>query len=224
MSHESEEEFDLARLPEGESILWEGKPAHRSLSRHAFHVPMWGGYFGLILVVRIAIAISGGESLGSALVSSAGLFALTIVCLALFELLAWLNARATAYTITNRRVVLRIGVAIVIALNLPHRRIQSAVLRTYPDGSGDIALGVEGSAQLGYALLWPHARPWRFGERTQPMLRSVPDAAAVAEILTGQLASTVRTPLEAAAVRPRDGLHTSASGADRRAAAVAAAG
>jgi len=35
---------------------------------------------------------------------------------------------------------------------------------------------------LGYMLLWPHARPWRFA-RPQPMLRSVPDAQAVAAML-----------------------------------------
>ena len=35
---------------------------------------------------------------------------------------------------------------------------------------------------LGYALLWPHARPWRLSQ-PEPMLRAVPEAQDVAAIL-----------------------------------------
>ncbi len=179
-------------LPEGEIILWQGSPNHRSLARHAFHVPALALYFSALLVARIALATLDGAGLLEAIASSAGLLVIAVGCLALVELIAWLNARATVYTLTNRRVVMRIGVAIVVALNLPYREIASASLRSYSDGTGDIPIGLEDSAQLGFALLWPNARPWHFGDRAQPMLRSVPDAEAVAAILSTALASTLR--------------------------------
>ena len=41
---------------------------------------------------------------------------------------------------------------------------------------------------LGYLLLWPHARPWRFS-RPQPMLRALPGVAQVAETLAAAVAA-----------------------------------
>ena len=92
------------------------------------------------------------------------------------------------YTITNRRVVMRIGVVLEITFNFPFRVIESAGLRAYPDGTGDIPLTLTGDDKVAYLHLWPHARPWR-AARPEPMLRSVPDAARVADILSRALAA-----------------------------------
>jgi hypothetical protein len=48
--------------------------------------------------------------------------------------------------------------------------------------TGDIAVTLKGEHRLGYAMLWPHARPWRLS-RPQPMLRALPDAARLAQEL-----------------------------------------
>ena len=47
-----------------------------------------------------------------------------------------------------------------------------------------------GERGFGYALLWPHARPWRY-RSPEPMLRAVPDAQAVAARLTRACAALV---------------------------------
>ena len=39
-----------------------------------------------------------------------------------------------------------------------------------------------GERLLGHVLLWPHVRPWRYA-MPQPMLRAVPDAAALAQMI-----------------------------------------
>ena len=96
--------------------------------------------------------------------------------------MAWLNARLTVYTITNRRVAMRIGVALTVTLNLPYRWIGSADLLTHADGSGDIALTLTGKSKLSYLVLWPHVRPWRISQ-PQPALRAVTGIADVAAIL-----------------------------------------
>ncbi len=70
---------------------------------------------------------------------------------------------------------MRIGIVLTLTLNLPFRVIESAGLRTYADGTGDIPLSLAGKEKIAIIHLWPHARPWRFA-RPEPMLRAIPDA------------------------------------------------
>ena len=93
---------------------------------------------------------------------------------------------------------MRFGVAFPTAFNLPFRRIRAAGLRRYADGSGDIPLALADGDRIAYPLLWPLARPWRFVQ-TEPMLRGLPDAAHVAEILA---ARACRRHADARASRP----------------------
>jgi hypothetical protein len=50
--------------------------------------------------------------------------------------------------------------------------------------------------------LWPHARPWRVS-RPEPMLRCVPDAAAVARLLTQAWSEATGLAAEPRAAAPR---------------------
>ena len=52
------------------------------------------------------------------------------VALGLVALMAWLSARTTVYTLTDRRVVMRIGIVLTLTFNLPYKRIAAAGLRT----------------------------------------------------------------------------------------------
>lgn len=177
-------------LPEGEEILWQGSPCLRSLARRAFHTDWVLAYFGVILAWSLLSSLAGGRTPAVA-VSEAGWVLVPFVsAIALLLLLAWLNTRATVYTITDRRVVVRFGVAIQMAVNLPFRTVQSADLRCFPDGSGDVSLRVVGVQQVGALMLWPHARPWRFGKDAEPTLRCIPEAEHVAELLARALATS----------------------------------
>ena len=44
---------------------------------------------------------------------------------------------------------------------------------------GDLALVLRGDTRIAYLHLWPHVRPWRL-QRTQPMLRCLPDVDGIA--------------------------------------------
>ena len=102
--------------------------------------------------------------------------------MALLHLLAWGSARTTIYTLTDRRIVMRIGIAVPKCINLPLGTIASVDLAARADGTGDLPLTLLGAPALGYVALWPHARPVRI-VRPQPMLRCVPDAARVAALI-----------------------------------------
>jgi hypothetical protein len=164
------------RLPPGERILWQGSPDRRALARTAFHTRLIAGYFGLLAAVALLAAGEGGYTgvTMTLVLGAAGV--------ALLHLLAWGSARTTVYTLTNRRIVLRIGMAVPKCINLPLTQIAAIDLAARADGTGDMPLQLLGAPRLGYLALWPHARAWRVS-RPQPTLRSVPQAADVAALI-----------------------------------------
>ena len=164
-------------LPAGERILWQGSPEWRALARTAFHTRLIAGYFAALSAIALGLGVSSGSYAGVGMTVTLG-----FVGVALLHLLAWGSARTTIYTLTNRRIVLRIGMAVPKCINLPLGMIASVDLAARADGSGDLPLAVKGAPALGYLALWPHARPWRI-VAPQPMLRAVPDAASIGELI-----------------------------------------
>ncbi len=189
------------QLPEGEELLWQGSPCWRGLARRALHTRKIMAYFGLLLAWSLISSLAGGDSIATAAGQASWIVLPFAAAMGLLFLFAWLNSRATVYTITSRRIVIRFGVALQMALNLPFRTVQSVDLKSFPDGTGDLSLRVSGAEQCGYMMLWPHARAWRFGSESQPTLRSIPDAEAVAEILMAALATSEQR-VVAASARP----------------------
>lgn len=174
-------------LPEGERILWQGEPRWQNIAMRAFHVRKIAFYFLIVMAIQAGMAVQAGTAMEQIVGNAAGTLALAIVAIGIFCSMAMLMSKATVYTITNQRVVMRIGVALSVSINLPFARIESASLRTYADNSGDIPITLEKDYRVSYILLFPHARPWRFS-RPQPMLRGIENAAAVANILADALA------------------------------------
>ena len=192
-------------LPAGEQILWQGAPDRRVCARSALMTRWIGGYFAVLA----AVSLASGSVTGAAATALSGALGL-----GLLHLFAWAVASTSVYTLTNRRVVLRIGVALNSCINLPLKQIAAADLRDRGAGFGDIALVLKGPHRLGYAMLWPHARPFRFGAPV-PMLRALPDAqeaarrlamacAAVTEIARTAAEAGLPAPAPAAAVPLRE--------------------
>ncbi len=172
-------------LPDGERMLWQGAPDARLLLRQALHLDLVAVYFGLLLLWRAGTAWADGLSLGQTLGALAGMLPLMLLAGALLAGMAWLIARTTVYTITNRRVVMRVGIVLSITFNLPFAQLAAASWRPRGRG-GDIVLSLGGADRIAYLHLWPHARPWHL-KRTQPMLRALADAPAVAALLAQAL-------------------------------------
>lgn len=178
--------------PEGEEILWQGRPATWSLAREALNLNWIASYFGLLAVWRF-LSVVDLMPLGQALAATLPVLAMGAVGCALLVLIAWVQARATVYTVTSARVVMRIGAALTLTLNLPYRQVANAGLDLRRGGTGTIALETLGDTRLSYLVLWPHARPWMFGN-TQPALRCIPDAARVARILAEAAETRLNVP------------------------------
>ncbi len=175
------------RLPEGEKVLWQSGPSWRALARNAFHIRLVAVYFALLVGWRVLGSMMSGHDLRYALVSAASCVLLGALGIALFCLFAWLIARSTTYTITQKRVVLTYGMALPKSLNLPFCAIEAADLRRNADGTGDIALQLPAAKRLSYVLLWPHVRSGAQG-RPQPVLRCLTGAVEASEILANAVA------------------------------------
>ena len=192
-----------APLPAGERILWQGEPCWRGLALRTFHVRKIAIYCAVLLAWRVVSDLYDGLGPAGAAASTVWILPLTVLAIGLPALLAWLYARTTIFTITTHRVVMRFGVALSMSINIPFRVIAAAGLRTYRDHTGDIPLALTGDDRFAWLHLWPYVRPWRL-TKAEPMLRAVPDAGDVAEILAQALAAgaaVAPAPMPAATTR-----------------------
>lgn len=174
-------------LPKGERLLWQGRPSWRALARQTFRTRWVMAYFAVLVAVRAVDAIAGGKCAGGVV---SALF-LAGMCLGLLNAFAYFQARATVYSITTKRVVLRSGVALPITWNLPFRELASADLVTRRVDDGDIVMTLRPPNRIGWLFLWPHVAPWR-PVRARPALRALPEPAAVAAKLADAVAAWSR--------------------------------
>jgi len=174
-------------LPEGEEIVWQGVPRWTALANRVFQVRTLALYFTLLVTIHVIYKLMDGASMQHIIVGMTWQLSLASVSLGLLAGAAWLYARSTVYTLTNRRLVLRSGVATPMMVNLPLEKVESAGLRLCSDGTGDVLFTPTSDAKLYYMLLWPHVRLLGF-RRIQPLFRGITDPQHVARLL----AKTVR--------------------------------
>jgi hypothetical protein len=181
--HEFEPQHGLPEpLPSDEKLLWQGSPDWRMLARKAFHARGLAVYFTLLVSWQVIVVARGGTAWLDVVKAVAWTTSLSVIAMALVLLLAWLSARTTVYTLTDRRIVMRVGIVLTMTFNLPLKRIAAAGLRLDAGtarATGDIPLELLGNVRIPFLQLWPHARPWKV-RQPHPMLRSVPNAAEVA--------------------------------------------
>lgn len=178
--------------PAGEVILWQGKPDTWMLARESMSLYWVLGYFAFLAVWRVGVS-SAEMPLVQALPFALPFLILGALTGALILLIAWVQAKATVYTITSQRVAMRVGAALTVTLNLPFSRIEAADLNLRKGGTGTIAFRTAGETRLSYLVLWPHVRPWR-ARHTQPALRCIPDAERVARLIADTVDTRVDRP------------------------------
>ena len=169
-------------LPDGERMLWQGRPTVDGLAAGTFHIRKVAIYFALLLAYTVASRVGDGQTIGAAVGNSISLVILAVVAVGVLAGYARLVAKSTLFTITSKRIVIRTGVALPVTINLPFSRIESADLRTRRNGNGDIAVCAERASRPSYMLLWPFIRPFRV-IRVQPVLRGIDEATSAARVL-----------------------------------------
>ena len=198
--YEFEPQFGLPeRLPSDEFIVWQGSPNVAALAYSAFHFKKLALYFAALILVCAWPALEGGAGYMAVLLAIKWIAPLAVIGMATLWTLAYFTARTTVYTVTNKRVVMRLGIVLTVSFNLPFKQIASADVRMVQNGFGDITLALKGADRIGWVHLWPSVRPWRIS-KPEPTLRAVADVQMVAEKLrdawtqsTGLAANAVET-------------------------------
>ena len=185
MSTQHEHEFEAApglpeALPAGEKILWQGAPDWRQLAVHAFHVRKLAIYFALIIALQAWVMQGQSRQVMLASIGTSAMLALTAV--GMLTAIAWFASHTCLYTLTSKRIVMRVGIVLTMTFNLPLVRIAGAALKSRGRGCGDVALQIREPDRIAYLHLWPHARAWRL-KNPEPSLRCVKNADAVGALI-----------------------------------------
>jgi hypothetical protein len=178
-----------ARLPEGEHILWQGAPSSAKVSRQVMKTRWIAGYFAVLIVWNISAGLYDARLPSEILFSSGALTIMSAIVVGFLEAFAWGVQKTALYTITNKRIVMRIGVALSATFNLPFTRIISADMREGTDGTGDIALTLKPGDRLSWLVFWPHVRGFNKGA-LMPQLICLKDVAIAGNVLSAALAES----------------------------------
>lgn len=196
MSHDDFQIEPVKGLPEappkGEVILWQGKPDWWALSKESLNVLWVAGYFVFLAAWRF-VSVVDLMPLAQAVWASVPFLILGGIVCALLVVISWTQAHYTVYTVTNRRVAMRIGAALTVTLNLPYTQIGAANLDLRKSGTGTIAFDLLGDTRISYLVCWPHVRPWRISP-TQPALRCIPDAERIAAMIAEAAQARIAMP------------------------------
>lgn len=191
-------------LPEGETLLWQGRPDWKRLAINAFHVRKVALYFLLIAIGQAAYRLAEGESLLESMKALPMLTLLGAAACGILLVMAYVSARTTHYNLTSKRVLMKVGMALPVIINIPYRQIDGVSFAATGGTCGNLVFKTGGDTRLAYLLLWPHARPWHL-TRPQPALRDIPDVEAVASKLALALGGHMPA-VDAARIAPGAGL------------------
>ncbi len=181
------------RPPEGEQILWQGRPDWWALTQEALSFWWVAGYFAVLTLWRF-ITVVDLMPLGQAVGASVPFVILGAAVCGILALFAYTQARLSLYTVTSSRVAMRIGAALTVTLNIPYRQVANASLDLRKSGTGTIALETMGETRLSYLVCWPHVRPW-YMRKTHPALRCIPDAQKVASLISEAAEARISEPV-----------------------------
>lgn len=180
-------------LPADEHIIWQGSPDPLRLAKDALKLNWIIGYFLVLAAWRVFVS-STTVSLTAAMGHGIPFLIAGALVVLLLLGVATVQARSTVYTLTNKRVCMRIGAALTMTLNLPYVCIANAQAAVRKSGLGTITFELTGETRLSYLMTWPHVRPWHI-RQTQPAFRAIPDAARVAALFAEAAETRISHPI-----------------------------
>ena len=169
-------------LPDGEQLLWQGRPDWKRLAINAFHVRKVAAYFAVLILAQGAWKLAHGATMSDTVQAVPKLAGLGFLACSILVAIAYASARTTQYTLTSKRVLMKVGIALPVIINLPLRQIDGVSFAATGRGCGTVCFKTGGSVRLAYLLLWPHAMPWQF-MKPKPAFRDIPQVEEVASRL-----------------------------------------
>jgi len=171
----------LDAIPDGESILWKGKPSLWGFSWNLFGLKWITFYLSILSVVSIA-RFFASDFHTAFYIDFLPFFLSGIFASIILIGLAAIQAYSTVYIITENRVIIKTGAALSFLISMPFKKIKEVNLQKRGASIGTISFELFSKKRVPYISCWPSVRPWKF-KKTQPAFSCVRSVEEVATIL-----------------------------------------
>ena len=158
-------------IPDGEKIYWSGMPNWRSFGYHAFGIKYL--IFYLIFCAFYSVTqINGGFNFSTFFGKYLPFIISGLFAGMMLFFLAYVAASHTCYVLTEKRIVIKTGVALVFLLNLPLKNVVSIDKKTLAQGRGNLSFKAQSKKRIPFLSCWPSVRGGSFFEPI-PTFRSI---------------------------------------------------
>ena len=171
----------LDAIPNGESILWKGRPSLWGFSWNLFGLKWITLYLSMLSIVSVA-RFFASDFYTAFYVDFLPFFLSGIFASIILIGLAAIQAYSTVYIITENRVIIKTGAALSFLISMPFKKIKEVNLQKRGASIGTISFDLFSKKRVPYISCWPSVRPWKF-KKTQPAFSCVRSVDEVATIL-----------------------------------------
>ena len=171
----------LDAIPEGESILWQGKPSFWGFSWYFFGLKLLAFYL-IILSVVFAARLTVTDFFTAFVVDFLPFLLSGILTSCILMALAKIQSQSSVYIITENRVIIKSGAALSFLISMPFKKIKAVNLQKRKGSLGTISFELNSGKRVPYISCWPSVRPWRF-KKTEPAFSCIENVDEVATIL-----------------------------------------
>ena len=171
----------LDAIPEGESILWKGKPSFWGFSWYFFGLKLLAFYL-IILSVVFAARLTVTDFFTAFIVDFLPFLLSGILTSFILMALAKIQSQSSVYIITENRVIIKSGAALSFLISMPFKKIKAVNLQKRKGSLGTISFELNSGKRVPYISCWPSVRPWRF-KKTEPAFSCIENVDEVATIL-----------------------------------------
>ena len=171
----------LDAIPEGESILWKGKPSFWGFSWYFFGLKLLAFYLIILSVVFVA-RLTVTDFFTAFVVDFLPFLLSGILTSCILMALAKIQSQSSVYIITENRVIIKSGAALSFLISMPFKKIKAVNLQKRKGSLGTISFELNSGKRVPYISCWPSVRPWRF-KNTEPAFSCIENVDEVATIL-----------------------------------------
>ena len=171
----------LDAIPNGESILWKGRPSLWGFSYNLFGLKWITLYLSILSIVSVA-RFFASDFYTAFYVDFLPFFLSGIFASIILIGLAATQTYSTVYIITENRVIIKTGAALSFLISMPFKKIKEVNLQKRGASIGTISFELLSEKRVPYISCWPSVRPWKF-KRTQPAFSCIGSVDEVATIL-----------------------------------------
>ena len=171
----------LDAIPNGEAILWKGRPSLWGFSWNLFGLKWITLYLSMLSIVSVA-RFFASDFYTAFYVDFLPFFLSGIFASIILIGLAATQTYSTVYIITENRVIIKTGAALSFLISMPFKKIKEVNLQKRGASIGTISFELLSEKRVPYISCWPSVRPWKF-KRTQPAFSCIGSVDEVATIL-----------------------------------------